>query len=374
MKNKLIILIILTFQIIISQEPVFKSPYLTDEMRNSTKELLKFDKIVNTIKDDDRVEKLKKQVKFYRAISEAIYIQYNTLNSKNNEKIEKFEGLIKQYKDIVGSSVDELILVEAPEITYEYKPMKITSTAVRKQNHKKQAMIMKKNYILMFKYYKEISDQYTAYLQYLKEIKDSGQYKIKEELFSDSINSDSSLEEKQGIDSSNVQLLNAEKSNIVTSKESTLNQNIETKQVIAEELEKVNEELTYRIQSLEVRIDEIEEEENKKSSEISNQVSTIEKKIKKLEKSDTEVISTLDDLKEQYNDYSNRDYPEIFVDANNKGLTQFTYRGKTIYAFTRKEYKEAMSDARIYGKESFQLGNKTYDSRLMYEQIERLSK
>ena len=148
----------------------------------------------------------------------------------------------------------------------------------------------------------------------------------------------------------------------------------EIKQVDAEELEKVNEELTYRIQSLEVRIDEIEEEENKKSDGISNKVKNIEKKIKNLEKSDKEVKVVIDELKYQNNDYSKRDYPEIFVDAGNKGLTQFTYRGKTIYAFTRKNYKEAMSEARVYGKESFELGNKKYDSRLMYEKIERISK
>ena len=68
MKNKLITLIILTFHMGFTQTPVFKSPYLTDEIRNNTKELLKFDKIVTTIKDDDKVEKLKKQVKRLGAV------------------------------------------------------------------------------------------------------------------------------------------------------------------------------------------------------------------------------------------------------------------------------------------------------------------
>ena len=175
MKNKLIILIILTFYIGFSQTPVFKSPYLTDEIRSNTKELLKFDKIATTIKDEDRVERLKKQVNFYRAVSEAIFIEFNQLNKKNTEKVDKFESLIKQYLDVIGTNVNEFEYIEAPEITYEYKPMKITSTAVKKQNHKKQAMLMKKNYILMFKYYKELSETYTNYLQYLKEIKESGQ-------------------------------------------------------------------------------------------------------------------------------------------------------------------------------------------------------
>ena len=373
MKNKLITLIILTFHMGFTQTPVFKSPYLTDEIRNNTKELLKFDKIVTTIKDDDKVEKLKKQVNFYRAVSEAIFIEYNQLNKKNVEKIDKFESLIKQYLDVVGTDVNELAYIDPPEITYQYKPMKITSTAVKKQNHKKQAMLMKKNYILIFKYYKELSIAYTNHLQYLKEIKESGQYKIKEELYSDSINSESILDENQKIDSSNNDQVNEKNINLSTD-QPVSNQVAEIKQVDAEELEKVNEELTYRIQSLEVRIDEIEEEENKKSDGISNKVKNIEKKIKNLEKSDKEVKVVIDELKDQNNDYSKRDYPEIFVDAGNKGLTQFTYRGKTIYAFTRKNYKEAMSEARVYGKESFELGNKKYDSRLMYEKIERISK
>ena len=107
MKYKLIVLLILIFSLSMSQTPVFKSPYLTDKMRSSTKELLKFDEVVKNITDDDRIEKLKKQVKFYRAVSEAIYIDYNKLNKKNTEKFEKFETLINQYKDIVGKCLDQ---------------------------------------------------------------------------------------------------------------------------------------------------------------------------------------------------------------------------------------------------------------------------
>ena len=373
MKNKLIILIILTFYIGFSQTPVFKSPYLTDEIRSNTKELLKFDKIATTIKDEDRVERLKKQVNFYRAVSEAIFIEFNQLNKKNTEKIDKFESLIKQYLDVIGTNVNEFEYIEAPEITYEYKPMKITSTAVKKQNHKKQAMLMKKNYILMFKYYKELSETYTNYLQYLKEIKESGQYKIKEELYSDSINSDSSSNQIQNVGESVSEPMNEQSFN-VSAEQPLSNQAAVVKQVNAEELEKVNEELTYRIQSLEVRIDEIEEEENKKSDGISKQVKSIENKIKNLEENDKEVKIVIDVLKDQNNEYSNRGYPEVFVDASNQGLTQFTYRGKIIYAFTRKDYKKSMSEARVYGKESFELGNKNYDSRLLYEQIERINR
>ena len=47
----------------------------------------------------------------------------------------------------------------------------------------------------MFKYYKETSSIYTSYLQYLKELKESGQYKIKENLISDSIEQESNKSE-----------------------------------------------------------------------------------------------------------------------------------------------------------------------------------
>ena len=133
MNIKWIILIILTLQICLTQTPVFKSPYLSSEMRENTKELLKFDKVVTIIKDDDRVEKLKKQVIFYRAVSEAIYINYNKLNDKNTKKIDKFESLIKQYKEVINTTVADIELVDPPDITYSYKPMKITSVAVKKQ-------------------------------------------------------------------------------------------------------------------------------------------------------------------------------------------------------------------------------------------------
>ncbi len=388
MKYKLIVLLILIFSLSISQTPVFKSPYLTDEMRSSTKKLLKFDEVVKNISDDDRIEKLKKQVKFYRAVSEAIYIEYNKLNKKNAEKFEKFETLINQYKDIVGNDVNSIDLADPPEITYEYKPMKITSTAVKKQNHKKQAKLMKKNYILMFKYYKESTGVYTEYLQYLKEIKESGQYKIKENLISDSVTSDSNIvksssnnttsdidDEQSKMDNikEQVEILSKTEEDIVEESTPKITTS-SVPQVSVEELEKVNEELSYRIQSLEVRIDEIQEEENKKSDGIEKQVKKIESKIKKLEKNDEDVKVVIEDFKKVSNDYSNRDYPDAFIDAKNNGLTKFTYRGKTIYAFTRKEYKEAMTDARIYGKEQFELGNKVYKSKLEYEQIERLKK
>ncbi len=375
MKNKLNILIIIALQILFAQAPVFKSPYLTDDMRNSTKTLLKFDEVAKTIKDSDRIEKLKKQVKFYRAVSEAIYIEYNKLNDKNIEKIKKFESLINQYIEVVGTNVNDIALIDPPEITYEYKPMKITSTAVKKQNHKKQAKLMKKNYILMFKYYKETSSIYTSYLQYLKELKESGQYKIKENLISDSVQPDSNVSEASMESEKEDQVVVESRisDNIIDEPISTPSSDPQASQVNSEELEKINEELTYRIQSLEVRIDEIEEEENKKSNGISKQVKNIEKKIETLEENDKSVQVAIEVIKEENNDYSKRDYPQAFIDAKNNGITQFTYRGKTIYAFTRKEYRNAMSDARIYGKENFEIGNQIFDSKLEYEQIKRLS-
>jgi len=372
MKNKLIILTILALHILIAQEPVFNSPYLTDEMRKSTKVLLKFDEVVKTIKDSDKIEKLKKQVKFYRAASEAIYIEYNKLNNKNIEKFDKFESLIDQYIEVVGTNVNEIVLKDPPNITYEYKPMKITSTAVKKQNHKKQAKLMKKNYILMFKYYKENSSIYASYLQYLKELKESGQYKITEDLISDSVQPNSDQVVDISIESKK------EDKTIVTSKSSgnIIDEPIidsQESQVNTVELEKINEVLSYRIESLEVRIDEIEEEENKKSDGISKKVNNIEKKIKTLEQNDENVQVEIEVIKKESNDYSQRDYPEAFIDAKNNGITQFTYRGKIVYAFTRKEYKEAILDARIYGKESFEIGNEIFDSKLEYEQIKRLT-
>jgi len=82
------ILIVFSLCLVFSQNPVFESPYLTDDIRNSTKKLLQFEKVASKIKDDDKIERLKKQVKFYRAVSEALNIELIKLNEKNSKKHE----------------------------------------------------------------------------------------------------------------------------------------------------------------------------------------------------------------------------------------------------------------------------------------------
>ena len=64
----------------------------------------------------------------------------------------------------------------------------------------------------------------------------------------------------------------------------------------------------------------------------------------------------------------------FFVFNSNLFAQKFGYVNSEFILNNMKEYKEAMTDARIYGKEQFELGNKVYKSKLEYEQIERLTK
>ena len=41
---------------------------------------------------------------------------------------------------------------------------------------------------------------------------------------------------------------------------------------------------------------------------------------------------------------------------------------------TRKEYKESLMDARIYGKETFQIGDEIFSPILEYENTDKLIK
>lgn len=373
-------LIIITFCFLYSQTPVFDSPYLTEDIRKNTKKLLQFDKIATNIKDDDKIERLKKQVKFYRAISEAINIELTKLDNKNSKKFEKFEDLILQYKNKINVAFDEIKLNDYPDISYEYKPMKITSKAVQKQNHKKQAMLMKKNYYTMFKYYKDNTKIFTEYLQYLKEIKETSESN-KEFIANKNDKNESEKpipKDDKVIAVSNLSTKDDLQSDVAVKNDvNNENQqnNIKSTQV-ASELNKLNEELSYRIQSLEVRVDEMAEEENKKDDDIISKVDKIEDKIKSLESNNKKVNSTLNSINDNLNTnlIQNKDFFESFTNSKNNSISEFTYRGKKIFVMTRKEYKESLMEARIYGKENFQIGDEKFSPILEYENIDRLIK
>ena len=371
------ILIFFTLCLVYSQNPVFESPYLTDDIRNSTKKLLQFEKVASTIKDDDKIERLKKQVKFYRAVSEALNFELIKLNEKNSKKIKKFDDLILQYKNKIEVSYDEINLNDFPDISYEYKPMKITSKAVQKQNHKKQAMLMKKNYYTMFKYYKDNSKIYTEYLQYLKELKEKGESGNVEAIVNKNDNNNSVEPLNNDITASNALIEDEDQTNKEINKEETSNNqkqqiNIESSQV-ATELNKLNEELSYRIQSLEVRVDEMAEEDNKKNDDIAYKVNKIEDQIKNLEINENKILNNVsNDINTNINE--NKDYFESFINSKNNNISEFTYRGKKIFVMTRKEYKESLMDARIYGKETFQIGDEIFSPILEYENTDKLIK
>ena len=166
MKYKDIIKLSLIIGILSGVTPKYSSPYFTDEIRSSPKKLLKFAKTASTIEDlQDRVE-------FYRAVSESFGLKIEKLNTKNEKVFTKFDKLILQYLKHIKDNVNEIEFHTAPEITYVYKPVKITKKSVQKQSHKKQALVLRKNYITLFKYYKEKTGIYTNHLKALKELKD----------------------------------------------------------------------------------------------------------------------------------------------------------------------------------------------------------
>ena len=113
MKFKYIVKLILIIGILSGVTPQYSSPYLTDELRSSPKNLLKFSKTASTIED------LQTQVEFYRAVSEALGLEIDKMNAKNEKAFTKFDKLITQYLKHIEENINAIDLYSTnPKIKY----------------------------------------------------------------------------------------------------------------------------------------------------------------------------------------------------------------------------------------------------------------
>ena len=175
MKKTIYLLSILS--LVIAQSLQYNSPYLTDDIRNSVKSLLKYDDVASTIEDDQS------RLEFYQAVSEALHIEIVKFKEMSNEKFQKYEDIITKYKTQLDNEVEKFVLTPKPKFRYEYKPIKISMKSVEKQLHRKQAKTLRKQYLQFYKYYKSNKEIYVTQIDKLKElVKDTEQKVIKEEV------------------------------------------------------------------------------------------------------------------------------------------------------------------------------------------------
>ena len=150
---KTFIIFIMAISFLAGQSPKYTSFYLTDEVRSSIKMLIKYNDIADEIENqDDKVE-------YFKAVSEAFYISTNKLDAIYSKKVEEKNNEV--YEIEVNLQVEPSTInsdFTRPTLSYEYKPIKITSKAKDKNIHEKQAKKMKIQYIKLHSYFKEIND------------------------------------------------------------------------------------------------------------------------------------------------------------------------------------------------------------------------
>jgi hypothetical protein len=143
--------LILILNIIVGQTPKYDSPFLTDDIRASIKQLIKYNDIAINVEDDDA------RIDFYKAVSEAFYISTNKLEELYSKKTEEKYSHIQKLE---ANYSLEIVLPEdnKPVFTYEYKPIKITQKAKDKNIHEKQAKKMKVQYVKLYSYFKDLNN------------------------------------------------------------------------------------------------------------------------------------------------------------------------------------------------------------------------
>ena len=307
-------------------------------------------------------------------------MEIEKLSTKKEKAFTKFDKLILQYLNHIKDNVNEIELPTAPEITYVYKAVKITKKSVQKQSHKKQALVLRKNYITLFKYYKEKTGIYTKYLKELKELKDK-RTDVKPKI------AKVKKKEEKKIEKLVTQVTPTEDTSKAEDKEVA---KIDKKD--AKKLEEVVNQATAiedTGKGEDKEVSKVEIKEEKKSEEVVNQIAVMEET-----STNNELMNKVDNITskiESTKEVVNKEKPKVvdtpnpqniidptdsflssFINAREKGVSEFQFNKKKISVVTRKEYIEKMNSARIYGKDSFTISGKTYSSKLKYEKIEKI--
>ena len=368
-------IIIYSFVIIIGilsgQALQFSSEYLTDDMRSSPKNLIKFREVGKSI------EGLQKQIEFYKAVSEAFGLEIEKLDLTNSNKFQKYDKLVDQYLKLIETDVEPIIFPESPEIKYTYKPIKLTKKAVQKQSHKRQSLVLLKNYINLIKYYKEKTKVYTNYLTILKELKETGKI-VEKEIVEEKATTESKSENiDESISSkpeANSQFISIKIDSSLTDDVQTLIQempDIQKKSKLTNTESSIIPDANKIDTTSEVVVDEAKVKnilEKLKTDPIISKSSITEKKEITQDKSVSEIDIPVN-VSVQYINFL-----DAYQSAKTNRLSVFNFQKKEISFVTREQFREAMINARIFGKDTFTIGDKSFSSKLKIEKTEKREK
>ncbi len=369
--NKLIInTLIMVTGIIFGQSYQYTSKYLTEELRSSPKALLKFRDVGKSI------EGLQDQVEFYRAVSEAFGMEIEKLNDVSSEKFTKFDGLIDQYLGIINTDVHPIQFPDEPEISYTYKAIKLTKKAVEKQSHRKQALLLMKNYITLFKFYKEKTVVYTEYLTILKELKETG-VEVEKKVAAEAPQT-VPVSVQEPATSTHIETVPTEQEIPIKDEPGQMT----TVDKPESKTETVPEEKTQSTFTETDNYPEAKEPDSLtprvvdegKVTEILDKLQSHSDQEKEIVlKSETrESVGVPVQEKKAPIGYDN--FLEAFQSAQAQGLSEFSFQDTEISTVTREQFREAMINARIFGKETFTIGGRTYSSNLKFEKTEKITK
>ncbi|MBC8213244.1 MAG: hypothetical protein ISR90_04755 [Candidatus Marinimicrobia bacterium] len=161
MKKFMYVFVLLSF--VFAQSFQFNSLYLTEEIRSSVKSLLNYEDIAVNIEDDQS------RIEFYQAVSEVLHFEIIEFNSKSEEKYKNYQEIVTKYSNQLNIKQLDLHLIQTPDFKYEYKPIEINMKNVQKQLHKKQAKILRKQFLQLYKNYKSNKEIFVQRINELKE-------------------------------------------------------------------------------------------------------------------------------------------------------------------------------------------------------------
>ena len=164
--NKNFIIILLLFNKLFSNDENKEenSPYLVDEVRTSINDLLDYEKIADIIDDENEKHQ------FYRSVASAIAKEKNYLDNRFDEINNKYNKYIRKFEEELGES-PYLFSGVKPSFSYEYKPLSWSEKARLKNVYQKQSRVLKKQYVVMYEYYRNRLKDYKDYLYHLRDLR-----------------------------------------------------------------------------------------------------------------------------------------------------------------------------------------------------------
>jgi hypothetical protein len=157
-----LILGIFIFTFIIAQQNEFNSPYLTNEMRGSIKQLLNYSNVSSNIDDQTDL------IQFYQSVSQELSKSLLALDKKYENIISKYNDQISDYHQQLKITETSVDFLDRPIFSYSYKPIPISKKSIANTLHKKQAKILKKQYVKLYLYYNQLSTNYLEYIDSLE--------------------------------------------------------------------------------------------------------------------------------------------------------------------------------------------------------------